>query len=180
MRPASNDIIREATTALSRQPATFKSAVLNIGEETSNDSGSLAKPIPLGSISHQRYLTIATMFKNKRRWVREWIEFHLMMGAEHFIMYDNDSTDFPLEVLQYYIDQGLVTYIPWPPKEVPPPPESFKTQLEEWQYSLVQRFSRDMYFRRLGRPSTSPLSTCCIRRYHQSYKRRCIKMVCDI
>jgi Glycosyltransferase family 92 len=74
------------------------------------------------------------MLQNKRRWVREWIEFHLMMGAEHFIIYDNNSTDLPLEVLQYYIDQGQVTYIPWPPKEVPPP-EPFNTPLEEWQYS---------------------------------------------
>jgi hypothetical protein len=57
-----------------------------------------------------------------------------MMGTEHFIIYDHGSTDHPLEVLQYYIDQGIVTYIPWPPENVPFP-EPFKTRLEEVQYS---------------------------------------------
>ena len=57
------------------------------------------------------------------------------MGANHFILYDNGSTDLPLDILQHYIDAGIVTYIPWPPPSVPPPTEPFKTQLEEWQYS---------------------------------------------
>jgi hypothetical protein len=75
------------------------------------------------------------MFKNQRRWLREWLEFYLMMGVDHFIIYDNNSTDLPLEILQGYIDREQVTYIPWPPAQIPPPPETFTTQLEEWQYS---------------------------------------------
>lgn len=39
----------------------------------------------------------------------------------------------PLEILQPYIDQGLITYIPWPPKAIPPP-KKFRTELERWQY----------------------------------------------
>ena len=50
-----------------------------------------------------------TMFKNKRRYLREWIEFHYITGVGHFILYDNGSEDDPLDVLQYYIDQGIVT-----------------------------------------------------------------------
>ena len=84
---------------------------------------------------HLRFFTIATLLKNKRRWLREWIEFYLMMGAEHFIIYDNGSTDIPLEVLQIYIDRGQVTYVPWPPLRVPSPPRQFKSALEKWQYS---------------------------------------------
>ena len=84
---------------------------------------------------HQRYLTLATMLKNQRRWLREWIEFHLMIGVEHFIIYDNESTDHPLEILQHYIDQGVVTYIQWPPRTIPRPNLPFKTGLEKWQYS---------------------------------------------
>jgi len=75
------------------------------------------------------------MLKNKRQWLREWLEFYLMMGAEHFIIYDNGSTDLPLEVLQIYIDQGLVTYLPWPPRRNPSPPRKFDTALDNWQYS---------------------------------------------
>lgn len=92
-------------------------------------------PPPVRAKSHTRYLTVATMLRNERRWVREWIEFNLMMGVQHFIIYDNGSTDLPLEILQYYIDEGLVTYIPWPPASVPPPPAKFRTPLDEWQYS---------------------------------------------
>ena len=57
-----------------------------------------------------------------------------MMGVEHFILYDHGSTDKPLEILQYYIDQGKVTYIHWPTKSVPLP-ETIKTRLDEAQYS---------------------------------------------
>jgi hypothetical protein len=61
-------------------------------------------------------LAVATMFKDKRRYLREWyvprtrplnqlthvqrIEFHLITGVGHFYMYDNDSKDEPLGVLQ--------------------------------------------------------------------------------
>jgi len=94
----------------------------------------LPNPPPARSSSHLRFLTVATMLRNERPWLREWIEFYLMMGNEHFIIYDNGSTDLPLEILQFYIDQGIVTYIPWPPKEVPPHGRP-RTRLEEWQYS---------------------------------------------
>ena len=70
---------------------------------------------------YEQYLTVTTMIKNKRRWLREWIEFYLMMGVDHFIVYDNNSTDYPLDILQSYIDQNVITYIPWPPATVPPP-----------------------------------------------------------
>jgi len=74
------------------------------------------------------------MLRNERRWLREWIEFYLMMGADHFIIYDNDSKDLPLDILQHYVDQGQVTYVPWPPQAVPPP-DTFHTALDEWQYN---------------------------------------------
>jgi Glycosyltransferase family 92 len=90
---------------------------------------------PTAPTTYHRNLTIATMMKNQRRWLREWIEFYRMMGAQHFLIYDNNSTDHPEEVLQHYIDIGLVTHVPWPPAEVPPPAALFLTELEAWQYS---------------------------------------------
>ena len=96
--------------------------------------GKLPDPAPKPLRAHKRLLTLATMVKNQRRWLREWIEFNLMMGVEHFIIYDNDSTDQSVEVLQYYIDEGIVTFISWPPKEIPPPIMA-TTVMEEWQDS---------------------------------------------
>lgn len=95
----------------------------------------LPDPPPRQSAVRQRFLTVATMVKNQRRWLREWIEFHHMMGVEHFIIYDNESTDLSIEVVQAYIDEGLVEWIPWPPKEIPPPPYEARTKMEDWQDS---------------------------------------------
>jgi hypothetical protein len=89
---------------------------------------------PVRTTKHRRMLTIATMFRNQRRWLREWIEFYRLQGVEQFILYDNNSNDLPEEVLQPYIDDGLVLYFRWPPSEVPPPTGRFATRLDEWQY----------------------------------------------
>ena len=88
---------------------------------------------PVSSLTHQRFFTVATMVKNQRRWLREWLEFYILMGVEHFLFYDNNSTDMPLEILQPYIDDGYVTYIPWPPSTVPEP-ISADTYLEQEQF----------------------------------------------
>lgn len=63
------------------------------------------------------YLSIGAIFQNEAPYLKEWVEFHKMLGVEHFYLYDNDSTDNPLEVLQPYIAEGLVDYIPWPTPE---------------------------------------------------------------
>jgi hypothetical protein len=97
----------------------------------------LSDPRPVRASFHQRYLTLATMIKNQRRWIREWVEFHIMIGVEHFIIYDNESTDLPFEILEPYVEQGLVTYVIWPPKSIPPP-KNFKTGLDRWQYRWLR------------------------------------------
>lgn len=76
--------------------------------------------IPLSRLSGEQdtppsyYLTIGTMFKNEAKWLKEWIEFHHLLGVEHFYLYNNLSDDDYLEVLTPYISQGLVTLIDWP------------------------------------------------------------------
>lgn len=57
---------------------------------------------------------IGAIFKNESLYLREWIEFHRLIGAEHFYLYDNGSTDNYLEVLGPYIKEGLVTLKVWP------------------------------------------------------------------
>ena len=53
-------------------------------------------------------LAICSIFKNEGRYIQEWIEYHRMMGVDHFYLYDNDSTD-DISVLQKYLDDGTVT-----------------------------------------------------------------------
>jgi Glycosyl transferase family 2 len=65
------------------------------------------------------YLTIFTMFKNEKRYLKEWIDFHLLIGFEHIYLCDDCSTDEPLEVLRPYMDKKLITYFTW--KDEPKP-----------------------------------------------------------
>ena len=38
-------------------------------------------------------LTIAAVFQNEAPYLKEWIEFHKLVGVEHFLLVDNESTD---------------------------------------------------------------------------------------
>lgn len=60
----------------------------------------------------ERILSICVILKDEVPYLEEWMEYHLMLGVEHFYIYDNNSTDGLYEFLQYYIERGLVTYIP--------------------------------------------------------------------
>ena len=53
-------------------------------------------------------LAICAIFKNESRYLKEWIEYHKMIGVEHFYLYDNDSTD-DISFLQKYLDDGSLT-----------------------------------------------------------------------
>lgn len=59
-------------------------------------------------------LTLAAIFKNEARFIREWIEYHRLVGVEHFYLYNNESTDQSREVLEPYVQKGIVTLTDWP------------------------------------------------------------------
>ena len=56
---------------------------------------------------------IACMFRNFGPYVKEWIEYHHMIGVDHFWLYNDASTDNSVEMLKPYIDQGLVELLYW-------------------------------------------------------------------
>ena len=68
---------------------------------------------PFSLFSDHYHLAICTMFKNEAPWVREWLEYHRLLGFEHFYRYDNESNDGTLNVLQPYVERGIVKIIPW-------------------------------------------------------------------
>ena len=63
-------------------------------------------------------LSICAIFKNEAPYLKEWIEFHKLAGVEHFYLYNNNSFDDYLKVLDPYIKKGEITLIDWP---APPP-----------------------------------------------------------
>ena len=54
-------------------------------------------------------LAIVAILKNEAPYMKEWIDYHLIAGVEHFYLYDNESNDNLKEVLKPYIDEGIVT-----------------------------------------------------------------------
>lgn len=74
----------------------------------------LMKIYPCKYVSKKYNVSICSIFKNEAQYLREWIEFHRIIGVEHFYMYNNNSSDDYLTVLKQYIDCGLVTLIEWP------------------------------------------------------------------
>ncbi|MDE2038212.1 MAG: glycosyltransferase family 92 protein [Patescibacteria group bacterium] len=81
------------------------------------------KPIYEGLVRNIRIppkkhlLSITTLIKYEAAFVPEWIEHHSKIGVEHFYIYDNNAAggSSPIrEAVGRYVQEGLVTYIPWP------------------------------------------------------------------
>ena len=75
--------------------------------------------------AYQYTLTVSAIFKDEAPYLKEWIEYHKMMGVEHFRLYNNDSEDEYLTVLAPYIEKGEVSLVEWP---------SSKKQLHRWAF----------------------------------------------
>lgn len=59
-------------------------------------------------------LSILAIFQNEERFLKEWIDFHRLMGVEHFYLFNHLSSDDYLSVLQPYLSVGLVELYDWP------------------------------------------------------------------
>ena len=64
-------------------------------------------------LKKQYQLSICAIFKNEARYLREWIEFHRIVGVEHFYLYNNNSTDGYLTEIENYIKEGIVDLFQW-------------------------------------------------------------------
>lgn len=56
------------------------------------------------------YLAITCISKNEGPYLKEWIEYHKIVGVERFYFYDNESDDNTKDILQPYIKDGTVVY----------------------------------------------------------------------
>lgn len=55
-------------------------------------------------------LSVVAIIKNEGRYLKEWLDYHLAAGVDHFYLYDNDSDDDTREVLRPYAEENLVNY----------------------------------------------------------------------
>lgn len=59
-------------------------------------------------------ISICAIFKDEEGFLKEWIEYHNMVGVDHFYLYNNNSSDNYHEVLANYVERGLVTLVDFP------------------------------------------------------------------
>ena len=59
-------------------------------------------------------IAICAIFKNEARYLLEWIGFHRMIGIDHFVLYDNASTDGGPALIRSSPFARYVTLIDWP------------------------------------------------------------------
>jgi hypothetical protein len=65
--------------------------------------------------SSEKYaLAICAVFKEESFFLKQWIEFHKLMGADHFYLYNNGNAEEDLLILKPYVEEGIVDLIAWP------------------------------------------------------------------
>lgn len=64
--------------------------------------------------AYRYQLAVCAIFRNEASYLREWIEYHKLVGVQHFYLYNNLSTDDYYSVLHPYIESGLVELFDWP------------------------------------------------------------------
>ena len=63
-------------------------------------------------------LAVVAILKNEGHYLKEWLDYHLLAGVDHFYLYDNDSTDDYREIIAPYVAAGLVTSKYFPGKKM--------------------------------------------------------------
>lgn len=61
-------------------------------------------------------LAIVAIFKNEGEYLKEWIEYHRIIGVTKFYLYNNESTDNYKAVLKPYIENNIVELTDMPGK----------------------------------------------------------------
>lgn len=65
-------------------------------------------------LAYECEVSICAIFQNDAPYLKEWIEFHRLVGVKRFYLYNNLSTDNYKEVLKPYVKKGIVKLINWP------------------------------------------------------------------
>jgi hypothetical protein len=88
--------------------------VINLFVQTSIYSADIVGHNDNKRVDKTCYIAICCVFQHEAPWLKEWLEFHLMIGVEHFYLYNNLSNDDYLSILQPYIASGIVELFEYP------------------------------------------------------------------
>ncbi|MEG4583368.1 FkbM family methyltransferase [Microcoleus sp. MON1_C5] len=59
-------------------------------------------------------LSVGAIMKDEAPYLIEWLEFHKIVGVERFYLYNNNSADNTIDILQPYVQSGEVILHHWP------------------------------------------------------------------
>lgn len=59
-------------------------------------------------------LAVVVIIRDEADYLEEWLCYHHALGVDHFFIYDNGSQDGLHELLERWINHGLVTLLHWP------------------------------------------------------------------
>ena len=54
-------------------------------------------------------LAVVAILKDEGPYIKEWLDYHLLAGVDHFYLYNNDSSDNYEEIIAPYVEANLVT-----------------------------------------------------------------------
>lgn len=67
-----------------------------------------------GRNAKKHTLAVCSIFRDEAKFIGEWLDFHACMGVTHFFLYNDNSSDDYLQVLEPWIKRGRVTLTDWP------------------------------------------------------------------
>ncbi|MGD1898126.1 MAG: glycosyltransferase family 92 protein [Phormidesmis sp.] len=77
-------------------------------------------------------LVICASVKNEAAYLLEWIAYYRALKVDHFLLYNNDSSDETTEILEALDKAGIVTHIKWPTRSGESP------QISAYQDSVIR------------------------------------------
>ncbi|MEP1151138.1 MAG: glycosyltransferase family 92 protein [Balneola sp.] len=61
----------------------------------------------------KNYLSFVSNFKNENPYLKEWLDYHIKAGIDHFYLFDQCGSQESKDILEPYIEQELVTVHDW-------------------------------------------------------------------
>lgn len=74
----------------------------------------MARPVTPNPKSEPYFLGLVCMFRDEDPYLKEWLDYYIMQGVNHFYLYDNENPKSTMTILEPYIKNNWVTLIPWP------------------------------------------------------------------
>lgn len=75
----------------------------------------MKKELPVNPIKDKPYfLVLVCMFREEDLYLKEFLDYYIIQGVDHFYLYDNENPVSTMKILEPYIKNNYVTLVAWP------------------------------------------------------------------